>query len=47
VLVGLLRLPPEEMHRAGRADSVAEGERHVRDFRAMWEQYDWTKQLHN
>ena len=47
MLVGLLRLPPEDMHRTARADSVAEGERRVREFRAMWEQYDWTKQLHD
>ena len=45
VLVGLLRLPPEDMHRKGRSESTAVQERHVSTFKEGWKAYDWTRQL--
>ncbi len=45
MLIGLLRLPPEEMHRQGRSEGVPVQERQVAEFKAGWGQFDWTKQL--
>ena len=45
VLVGLLRLPAEDMHRKQRADAPAMQAQQAADFRKMFDKYDWTKQL--
>jgi len=45
VLVGLLRLPPEEMHRRHKMESTATQQQFVREFVSTWAPYDWTLQL--
>jgi hypothetical protein len=45
VLVGLLRLPAEDMHRRQRTDAPAVQEQQAREFRKDFAKYDWTKQL--
>ncbi|GAX76750.1 hypothetical protein CEUSTIGMA_g4197.t1 [Chlamydomonas eustigma] len=45
VMVGLLRLPAEDMHRLGRNPGIPEQERQVAEFKSMWASYDWTRQL--
>jgi len=45
VLVGLLKLPPEEMHRRHKMESAATQQQWAREFIAQWAPYDWTLQL--
>lgn len=45
VLIGLLELPEEDMHRRARRESVAIQERWAAEFRKHFDEYDWTKQL--
>lgn len=45
VLVGLLRLPPEEMHKRQQMESVATQQQWARAFIAQWVPYDWTLQI--
>jgi hypothetical protein len=45
VMVGLLRLPAEDMHRKQRADAPAMQAQQAADFRKLFDKYDWTKQL--
>lgn len=45
VLIGLLRLPPEDMHRRGKTEGQSVQERQVTEFKSGWSGYDWTKQL--
>ena len=45
VVAGLMGLPPEEMHRRGNRESESIQSRWVAEFRAQFEEYDWTKQL--
>lgn len=47
VLVGLLKLPPEDAHRGRRNTPPAELARQAAEFRTMWDPYDWTKQLND
>lgn len=45
VLVGLLGLPEEDMHRKARQESAALQEQWATEFRKQFDPYDWTKQL--
>ncbi|GBG86214.1 hypothetical protein CBR_g41119 [Chara braunii] len=45
VLIGMLDLPPEDMHRRPAHEHVERQKRAVRDFVRQWEPYDWTKML--
>ncbi|GBF94032.1 hypothetical protein Rsub_07300 [Raphidocelis subcapitata] len=45
VVVGLLRLPAEEMHRRQRPEPQAVQERAAAEFRRSFDKYDWTKAL--
>lgn len=45
MLVGLLRLPPEEMHKRHTMESAATQQQWAREFVAQWAPYDWTLQL--
>ena len=45
VLVGLLDLPPEEMHRRQRPMRPEEQARAVAAFSKKWEPHDWTRAL--
>ncbi len=46
VVVGLLRLPPEQAHGRMRPEPPAAQERAAAEFRAAFKPYDWTEQLH-
>ncbi len=43
--MGLLDLPPELTHQRAKAESVSAQQQWVREFEAMWDPYDWTRQL--
>lgn len=43
--MGLLMLPPEEMHRRHKMESLAAQQQWVREFVVQWAPYDWTLQL--
>lgn len=45
VLVGLLDLPPELTHARQRAEAPAAQQQAVREFEALWDPYDWTRQI--
>jgi hypothetical protein len=45
VMVGLLRLPPEEMHRRHKLETPATQQEWAREFVGQWAPYDWTLQL--
>lgn len=45
VLVGLLKLPAEEMHKRQRAEAPAMQAKMAAEFRQQFDKYDWTKQL--
>ena len=47
MLVGLLKLPPEDAHRGRRNTPPAELARQAAELRTMWDPYDWTKQLND
>lgn len=46
VLIGLMKLPPEDMHRRGRAGSASVQDEQMAEFKAKWDPFDWTKQLY-
>ncbi|KAK9823428.1 hypothetical protein WJX72_002672 [[Myrmecia] bisecta] len=45
IMVGLLRLPDEDMHRQAKQESPALQQQRVVEFAKQWDPYDWTKQL--
>lgn len=45
VLIGLLDLPPEDMHRRAREEAPAILQKRAAEFAAAFAPYDWTQQL--
>ena len=45
VLIGLLGLPPEDMHRSARTEGIAVQARWAADFAEQWRPFDWTAEL--
>lgn len=45
ILIGLLHLPQEDMHRRAHQDSSALHQRRALDFAQAFAPYDWTQQL--
>lgn len=45
IIMGMLRLPAEDMHRRRRHESVEAQKEAVASFVKEWEPFDWTKQL--
>ncbi len=43
--MGLLDLPPELTHARLKVESDTAQQHWVREFEAMWDPYDWTRQL--
>ncbi|KAA6426795.1 MAG: nucleic acid binding [Trebouxia sp. A1-2] len=45
IMIGLLDLPAEDMHRQAKFESTQMQQQWVADFAKKWDAYDWTKQL--
>lgn len=45
IMIGLLKLPAEEMHRRAKSENASIQQQWVDDFQKQYEKYDWTKQL--
>lgn len=45
VIRGMLKLPPEDMHRSRRPESVEAQKHAVASFAKLWEPFNWTNQL--
>lgn len=45
IMIGLLDLPAEDMHRQSKFESTQMQQQWVADFAKKWDAYDWTKQL--
>ncbi|VFR00221.1 unnamed protein product [Cuscuta campestris] len=45
VIRGMLKLPPEDMHRSRRHESVEAQKHAVASFAKLWEPFNWTNQL--
>ena len=44
-LIGLLKLPAEDVHQQKRPDSHSAQQQWALEFAKQWDPYDWTKQL--
>ncbi|KAL3152781.1 hypothetical protein ABBQ38_012367 [Trebouxia sp. C0009 RCD-2024] len=45
IMIGLLDLPAEDMHRRAKVEDTRMQQQWVADFAKSWDPYDWTKQL--
>lgn len=45
VIIGMLKLPEEEMHRRRRQQSFEQQKKTAAEFQKMWDPFDWTKML--